>query len=148
MLMVVTECANQVDASFAAYVTVRDALQIDRDEEIPLTALPPSRSAPSDDVHPLLARWDKPAGLPVRGTVATALIPGAISEFSGRPAEIYLPPAYFNDPRPQLPVLVLIASQPGGPRDWLSGGSDCDDGRVRRTAQRAGTGGCHRRWHR
>jgi S-formylglutathione hydrolase FrmB len=33
-----------------------------------------------------------------------------------------LPPAYFADPQPQLPVLVLLAGEPGTPQDWLTAG--------------------------
>jgi enterochelin esterase-like enzyme len=35
---------------------------------------------------------------------------------------IYLPPAYLTAPRAQLPVLVMVTGQPGGPRDWFGGG--------------------------
>ncbi|WP_407812297.1 alpha/beta hydrolase-fold protein, partial [Staphylococcus aureus] len=49
-------------------------------------------------------------------------IAGTVSGFSARDAEIYLPPAYFTNPRPELPVLVLLAGQPGAPEDWLQGG--------------------------
>jgi enterochelin esterase-like enzyme len=42
---------------------------------------------------------------------------------STREAYIYLPPAYFAENRPALPVLVLVAGQPGGPADWLTGGT-------------------------
>ena len=31
---------------------------------------------------------------------------------------MYLPPAYFQSPRPQLPVIVLLHGTPGGPVDW------------------------------
>jgi enterochelin esterase-like enzyme len=45
-----------------------------------------------------------------------------VSRFPARDARIYLPPAYFTDPRPVLPVLVLLAGQPGTTEDWLVGG--------------------------
>ena len=34
---------------------------------------------------------------------------------------MFYPPAYFADNPEPLPVLVLIAGQPGDPRDWLAG---------------------------
>ncbi len=49
-------------------------------------------------------------------------IPGATSGFAARDAVVYLPPAYFANPRPLLPVLVMLAGQPGSPEDWLNGG--------------------------
>ena len=44
------------------------------------------------------------------------------SGFAARPAMVYLPPAYLTSPRAELPVLVLMAGQPGEPRDWFDGG--------------------------
>jgi len=49
-------------------------------------------------------------------------IPGVRSGFAARPGYLYLPPAYLATPRPQLPVLVLLAGQPGDPRTWLDSG--------------------------
>jgi S-formylglutathione hydrolase FrmB len=45
------------------------------------------------------------------------------TNFSPRPSIIYIPPAYFARPRPLLPVLVLMAGQPGAPEDWLVNGN-------------------------
>ena len=66
--------------------------------------------------------WKNPHGLPAQGSISTASIPPTASGFTARPAKIYLPPAYFSHPRPLLPVLVLMAGQPGAPQDWLVGG--------------------------
>lgn len=54
--------------------------------------------------------------------MTSAVIPGPLSGFSARPAAVYLPPAYFSDPRPRLPVVVLLAGQPGDPDDWVGAG--------------------------
>ncbi|MFF1377386.1 alpha/beta hydrolase [Streptomyces sp. NPDC058308] len=66
--------------------------------------------------------WKAPAGLPAKGTVSTASIPGTKSGFKARDAYVYLPPAYRASPRPLLPVLVLMAGQPGAPQDWITSG--------------------------
>lgn len=66
--------------------------------------------------------WKAPAGLPAKGTVSTASIPGTKSGFKARDAYVYLPPAYRASPRPLLPVLVLMAGQPGSPQDWITSG--------------------------
>jgi S-formylglutathione hydrolase FrmB len=60
--------------------------------------------------------------LPKNGAVYQVSIPGVRSGFPARPGYIYLPPAYMTAPRPQLPVLVLLAGQPGDPRAWLDSG--------------------------
>lgn len=66
--------------------------------------------------------WKPPPGLPAKGTVSTASIPGTKSGFKARDAYVYLPPAYRASPRPLLPVLVLMAGQPGAPQDWITSG--------------------------
>ncbi|MEU5687223.1 esterase [Streptomyces venezuelae] len=66
--------------------------------------------------------WKAPAGLPGKGTVSTVSIPGKKSGFKARDAYVYLPPAYRASPRPLLPVLVLMAGQPGSPQDWITSG--------------------------
>jgi S-formylglutathione hydrolase FrmB len=69
---------------------------------------------------PVVDRWTGPAT--GASTMATAPIPGTLSGFTGRPAQIYLPAAYNTPNPPLLPVLVLVAGQPGGPDDWVTAG--------------------------
>ena len=47
-------------------------------------------------------------------------IPGLNSRFKARTGYLYLPPAYLVSPRPLLPVVVLLAGQPGSPGHWVS----------------------------
>jgi S-formylglutathione hydrolase FrmB len=67
--------------------------------------------------------WAPQGELPAGGVLRKAAIPGSASGMTTRDAYIYLPPAYFAKNRPALPVLVLVAGQPGGPPDWLTGGA-------------------------
>ncbi len=117
----VIACANQINDSFGAYPTVRDALGFAPGDEVSFGQVPGARASTVTG-RPLAAHWTAPADLASTGTVSTAAIPGTISRFSARDAEIYLPPAYFADPRPLLPVLLLLPGQPGSPQDWLVGG--------------------------
>ncbi len=66
--------------------------------------------------------WRHPPDMPALGRVTTIPIPGRHSHLPARPAWLYLPPAYLGSLRPRLPVLVLIAGQPGGPQDWVFAG--------------------------
>ncbi|WP_327351743.1 alpha/beta hydrolase-fold protein [Streptomyces sp. NBC_01304] len=66
--------------------------------------------------------WKAPAGMPGKGTVSKTAIPGTRSGFKAQDAYVYLPPAYQANPRPQLPVLVLMAGQPGAPENWITSG--------------------------
>src|SRR5690606_15466240 len=116
-LTVLVSAAGRINAVYDAYPTVRAALGIDDYRTVPFddTLRPSGRSLP-------VAQWSPPPDLPSTGAVTTAPIPGAVSAFDAREAQIYLPPAYFADPRPDLPVLVLLAGQPGSPEDWIVGG--------------------------
>lgn len=69
-----------------------------------------------------LAGWRPRGAVPTLGAVSKVTIPGTLSGFHARTAWVYLPPAYLVRPRPSLPVLMLIAGQPGSPSDWINGG--------------------------
>lgn len=113
--------AGHINAVFDAYPTVRAALGIAEYRTVPLDAvLAPVTT--TDDPRPLYESWSPPPDMPATGAVTTASIPGIDSGFHARDAHIYFPPAYFTDPRPALPVLVLLAGQPGSTEDWLIGG--------------------------
>ncbi|MET8794900.1 alpha/beta hydrolase-fold protein [Nocardia sp. NPDC004568] len=117
---VVLCAAGGINAVFDAYPTVRTALGMNDYRTVPFdTALAP-QAGPGGSPSP--AEWAPSAEMPDTGAVTRAAVPGAVSRFPAREARIYLPPAYFTDPRPALPVLVLLAGQPGGTDDWLVGG--------------------------
>jgi S-formylglutathione hydrolase FrmB len=64
--------------------------------------------------------------MPHTGRIAHVDIEGRHSHFPSRAAWLYLPPAYLGVRRAQLPVLVLVPGQPGGPEDWLLAGKLAD----------------------
>lgn len=124
VLAVVISGAAQVNQHFGAYPTVRAALGKPVNGQVAFSAVPGPTSqvlAPSA-AAPVGAAWTPPTGMAANGVVTTARIPGSTSGFAARSAWIYLPPAYLVTPRPLLPVLVLVAGQPGTPRDWFDGG--------------------------
>lgn len=121
---VVTVCAAglvvllgvaHVNSHFGQYPTLRAALGLDH-----INTANASELSKAKTVVPL-SQWRKPSGLPAHGTIATVTIPASASQFAARAARVYLPPAYSSSPRPRLPVLLLLAGQPGAPSDWLVG---------------------------
>jgi S-formylglutathione hydrolase FrmB len=56
--------------------------------------------------------------IPSYGLVERVSIPAPVSHFDARPAQVYLPPAWFATPRPRLPVIELLHGTPGTPEDW------------------------------
>lgn len=49
-------------------------------------------------------------------------LPGTVSGFVARQATAYIPPAYWTRPELNLPVLVLLHGNPGGPEQWFGSG--------------------------
>lgn len=107
----------QINDHFDEYPTVGSVFGINN---VRTVSIDEARSTDIETVQ--VDKWRKPAGLPSQGGMITSSIPGELSKFNARPGKIYLPPAYFAVPRPLLPVLVLMAGQPGSPDDWLVGG--------------------------
>jgi hypothetical protein len=60
--------------------------------------------------------------LPATGETVKIPIPGTISKFSASDAFVYVPPAWFKSPEPQLPLIEMIAGVPGQPSDWTRAG--------------------------
>lgn len=120
VVLVAALSAVQVNAYFGLNRTVADLTGVAVSEIMALES--GMTHQPGKDPVPLTG-W-KPAGdIPADGGLRTAQIPGTESGLATRDAYIYFPPAYFAANRPALPVLVLMAGQPGGPADWLTGGS-------------------------
>ncbi|WP_308123747.1 alpha/beta hydrolase-fold protein [Rhodococcus sp. BP-316] len=118
---VVATSALQVNLVFDAYPTVGTALGISSVQEVDVDDVT-GRTADPITGTPLASVWTAPADMPTGGRILDTPIPGTESGFSARNAKVYLPPAYFTARRPLLPVLVLLAGQPGAPDDWLTGG--------------------------
>ncbi|MEU5264412.1 alpha/beta hydrolase-fold protein [Amycolatopsis sp. NPDC021455] len=120
-LVVLASAGTAANAHFGLYPTSRAVLDVFANNRVGLdeAARPPSSVVEVPAGGKLAGVWRKPAGLPDKGTVSETAIPGA---FKARPAWIYLPPAYAAASRPRLPVLVLLAGQPGAPRDWFDAG--------------------------
>ncbi|ARZ72059.1 hypothetical protein SMD11_6483 [Streptomyces albireticuli] len=116
--------ASEINKHFDQYPTARTALNswltkttsladaTGRTE--PVLPVPPGKV--TADV------WRPPHDLPENGTLSKSDIPGTRSGFDARGAFVYLPPAYRATPRPLLPVIVLMAGQPGSPDDWINSG--------------------------
>ncbi|WP_255768280.1 alpha/beta hydrolase [Pseudarthrobacter sulfonivorans] len=120
LLAVVLLAAVQVNAYFGLNRTVADLTGTALTRIQPLE--PALQRQPGQSGQPL-AGWTPAGDLPADGVLRTVSIPGTVSGLQARTSYVYLPPAYFAANRPSLPVLVLVAGQPGGPADWLSGGA-------------------------
>ncbi|HVV12582.1 alpha/beta hydrolase [Amycolatopsis sp.] len=103
ILLGCADIAAGVNAEYGYYLTVGQAIGL------------PGRDASS------LGALNRQT-VPPAGQVISIDIPGRDSAFAARPAQVYLPPAWFSRPRPKLPVILLLHGTPGSPTDWLDGG--------------------------
>ena len=126
-VLVLATGANQVNSYFDAYPSMRVVLGPWLDPKPVLTRTANVAEVIARPNHVLATIWHPPPRMPKTGAVYKVYIAGVRSGFAARPGYIYLPPAYLATPRPQLPVLVLLAGQPGGPRQWI------DSGRIQAT---------------
>ncbi|WP_181149695.1 esterase family protein [Arthrobacter sp. MYb227] len=116
----------QINAYFGQYETIGSFYNADT-AAIPALSTQEMRNtqvfkAQVNKLEPAVTEWNAPASMPQTGKLVTANIPGSISGFNAREAIIYLPPAYLTSQPPELPVLVLVAGQPGGPQRWVGAG--------------------------
>ena len=69
------------------------------------------------------ARKDALPSMPDSGKVFAVDIPNTESKFKARKAMVYLPPAALSDRPPALPVMELLAGQPGSPGRLIDAGN-------------------------
>jgi S-formylglutathione hydrolase FrmB len=103
IVLVVLNAAAWVNASFGYFPRLGGLFGVPAYDAEPLSALE------RDEV-------------PDRGVVVQLPIPGTRSGFDARDAVVYVPPAWFDRPRPALPVLMLLHGSPGFPSDWTRAG--------------------------
>ncbi|PLS29229.1 esterase [Bifidobacterium parmae] len=103
----------RIDAIFGEYQTVGS-----------LVGYTPYPSLDSVTVHRAamtVAQWRAAAARhaapdhPARGRILSVTIPNTESHFNARKAMVYLPPAALAKRPPRLPVMELLAGQPGSP---------------------------------
>jgi enterochelin esterase-like enzyme len=121
VFLVVALASVQINAYFGLNRTVGDLFGAAL-ARIPALEPELMRQPGESDGVPL-PEWAPQGALQDGGVIRRSRIPGTFSGMTTREAYIYLPPAYFTDNRPALPVLVLVAGQPGGPADWVTGGN-------------------------
>jgi enterochelin esterase-like enzyme len=121
-LAVVIVAGTQINISWGLYPTVHaawDEFQA-RSEGLPDSTAPVRPVVSASTGTELVDAWQPPEGMPDKGSVSEVTIPSSVSRFPARKGFVYLPPAYAMTPRPVLPVVVMLAGQPGVPDNWIN----------------------------
>jgi S-formylglutathione hydrolase FrmB len=103
--------ADSLNATYVRYPTIGRLVNLDAVNLVPNAQLQVIR----DEV----ARTGR---LPSKGVVVSTHIPATVSKFNAHDAFVYLPPAWFSTPPPELPTLILLPGEPGSSADWTQQG--------------------------
>lgn len=121
LLLILCLSATKINIIYAAYPDVASILGVGRVPKEPIDNYVAKGDA-FFETEPVSKRWDFRKLDSFSGSIAKALIPGEVSNFVARDAYFYFPAIYSLKDSPRLPVLILIAGQPGGPEDWIPAG--------------------------
>ncbi|MFC9352351.1 alpha/beta hydrolase [Arthrobacter sp. NPDC057013] len=107
----ISTAALGINAGYGLNTTLGALLDLNTTGHLALPKLDRKPVSP----QPLWKTWKAPAGMPESGRSGTVTIPATASGFRARDAHLYLPPAALVPNPPELPVLVMMMGQPGGP---------------------------------
>lgn len=107
----ISTAALGINAAYGLNTTLGALLDLHTSGHLALPKLDPKPVS----LQPLWKTWKAPAGMPASGRSGAVTIPATASGFHARDAHLYLPPAALVPNPPQLPVLVMMMGQPGGP---------------------------------
>ncbi|MFE4541985.1 alpha/beta hydrolase [Arthrobacter sp. NPDC056727] len=107
----ISTAALGINAAYGLNTTLGALLDLNTTGHLTLPKLDPKPASR----QPLWKTWKAPAGMPASGRSGAVTIPATASGFHARDAHLYLPPAALVPNPPELPVLVMMMGQPGGP---------------------------------
>ena len=116
VVVVVLAGGSLVNNYFSDFLTVRELLGLPAADQVDVDSI----VKPGQSTGPAASDTTTSGQMPSAGEVTSVAIPGPKSGFVAREAVIYLPPAYGRSSR-RLPVMVMMAGQPGAPDDWMHG---------------------------
>lgn len=109
--------AMRVDAVYGEYRTIGSLIGY---SPYPLIGERTFRATTTLDEWNRMADDGALPSMPQDGELFAAHIPDTASGFHARPAMVYLPPAALSGRSPALPVMVMLAGQPGSPNRFFA----------------------------
>ncbi|WP_420838666.1 alpha/beta hydrolase [Bifidobacterium amazonense] len=105
--------AVQVDTVYGEYQTIGSLVGWSPYQSVSQAGI--ARPTMTVDQWQRLAADGNLPNMPSTGRLFSERIANTASKFRARPAMVWLPPAALSDTPPKLPVLILLAGQPGSP---------------------------------
>ncbi len=118
ILLTITSTALRVDMVYGEYTTLGSIFGMGNFPKLEITK--EKSATASIREWRTLAEHHKLPKLPQKGIVRSAYIPNTASHFNARTANVYLPPAALVKHPPKLPVMVMMAGQPGSPNHFFA----------------------------
>ena len=118
IFFVLISTALQVDIIYGEYTTIGSIFG--------LGGYPKLEKSMKKSPHMTIEQWNNLAEqnelptIPSKGITRSVKIPNTKSHFEARIANVYLPPAALVKNPPKLPVMVMLAGQPGSPNRFFS----------------------------
>lgn len=103
-----------INAGYGLNTTLGELLDVSNYRHLTVPKL--VAKGPGRDNEALWKTWEPPAGMRSQGDSGLVTIPAPASGFKARDAFLYLPPAALVASPPELPVLIMMMGQPGGPQ--------------------------------
>ncbi len=107
-------CAVRVDMVYGEYTTLGSLFGLAAFKEVSSSHISGKASMSVKEWQRLAKHGTLPS-MPEAGEIRTVDIPATASHFKARNADVYLPPAALSRKPPALPVMVMLAGQPGSP---------------------------------
>lgn len=113
-------CGISVDRIYGEYTTVGSLFGVPQFSKLDESTV--RHASMSVDQWRKLAKRGRLPSMPRKGEVHSVRIDATTSGFGARTANVYLPPAALSKTPPALPVMVVLAGQPGSPDRYFSAG--------------------------
>jgi enterochelin esterase-like enzyme len=113
--LIIASCALQVDMVYGEYTTVGSLLNAPTYRHLDDKTVDDRNGTISVDEWRQLVKDGHAPAMPKQGEINQVTIPPTISGFAARMTDVYLPPAALSKRPPRLPVMIMLAGQPGSP---------------------------------
>ncbi|WEV69906.1 alpha/beta hydrolase-fold protein [Bifidobacterium sp. ESL0775] len=124
VILALITCLLHVDGIYGEYTTMGSLFGHNQFSKLDTDSIRKATEHQTNTVEDWqkLGKEDKLPAMPKHGEVHSVDIPATASHFKARTANVYLPPAALSKNPPRLPVMIVLAGQPGTPDRFFNAG--------------------------